>query len=105
MPALLDATKHWHCPACRLEHVTVEPKPHTPFHPCPALSGLTAPFIEKGDTAVHKLMVREDNVGFDNGIQYVDGRPIMSLVTEHADGHTDCTIYAPTARVGTPVNE
>lgn len=97
---VLDTTKRWYCPACKLEHVTSEARPHTPMHACAGLSGLTAPFVEQGDTAVHKLVVRDDYVAGENGLQYIDGRPITSLVTEHADGSNDCTIYAPCVRVG-----
>lgn len=74
------------------------------MHPCPALSGLTAPFVEDGVDAVHKLVVRDDYVGAENGLQYVDGRPITSLVTDHADGSNDCTVYAPCVHVGSQSN-
>lgn len=92
--------KLWYCPACNVESVTKLAKPHTEMHNCAGIGGLTAPLVERGVDARHKLVVRDDYVGSENGLVYVDGRPITSLVTERADGSTDCTVYAPTVVVG-----
>lgn len=94
----LNPPEHrWQCPSCLGLHVTREARPHTPMHPCPALGGLTAPFVEVHGTelahgaARHVVVEREDYIGGSNA-----GRT-MALRTERADGSNDCTVYAPTA--------
>jgi hypothetical protein len=47
--------------------------------------------------AVHRVNEREDFVGTEKVRLRADGKPAFTVVTEHADGHTDCTVYAPTA--------
>lgn len=95
---LLDPTKRWECPSCGGQHVTREPRPHTPMHPCKALGGLLAPFVEvygaelaKG-AARHVLVEREDYVGDERGVG-----PVMGLRTERADGSNDCQVFAGVA--------
>ena len=48
---MIIVTHEWYCPNCHLEDVTHEPRPHTRFHTCPALRGLTAPMLPKGVAA------------------------------------------------------
>ena len=46
-------------------------------------------------------LLRADYEGSDHGATQLapeDGRPYMSAVTEHGDGHTDVIVYAPSAR-------
>lgn len=86
----------WICPKCGLEDVTHEPRPHTRFHSCRALGGLTMPMIKKGTKANIYLREREDYVG-DESVPMVGGRPIMSVVTEREDGQ-DVAVFAPIAK-------
>lgn len=91
----LNPPEHrWQCPSCLGLHVTREARPHTPMHPCPALGGLTAPFVElHGERldARHVVVEREDYIGAEHA------SPVMALRTERADGSNDCVVYAPTA--------
>lgn len=87
--------QHWECPNCTLTDQTREVQPHTRFHPCAGL-GITAPMVPKGSGARVSKNVREDFVG-DEDVQYdTDGTPIMSVLTEYPDGHTDLAVLAPT---------
>ena len=97
MIPILAQRHEWYCPNCRVEDVTTEPRPHTRFHTCPALRGLTAPMLPKGTAAKVELREREDYVG--NEIVQLDperGRPVMSVVTTRDDGQ-DAIVFAPTA--------
>jgi len=92
---LLDATRRWSCPNCKLEQVTHEAKPHTRFHTCVGLNGLTAPMIEAGVKCEVRAVEREDYIGDEH-----TGR-FMSVVTERNDGQ-DVAVFAPVAvaRIG-----
>lgn len=103
MALILDPSKRWECPSCHHRHITHEPRPHVPMHPCPALHGLTAPYVElTGDeldprAQRHRLVERDDYVG-DEVVQTDSrGRPVMALITDRADGSNDCTVYLGTA--------
>jgi hypothetical protein len=78
--------------------MTREHRPHTPFHICPALGGLTAPFVPAGARAEHRTVEREDWVGSELVQVDAHGRPVMAVVTVRDDGQ-DCTVFAPTANV------
>jgi hypothetical protein len=102
--ALLDPTKRWECPSCELQHVTREPRPHTPMHPCRAQRGLTVPFVEVHGRELAKHSVRHvpvergDYVGAERGVTLdSDGRAIQAIRTERADGSNDCHVLAPIA--------
>jgi hypothetical protein len=88
----------WCCPNCTFRDVTREAHPHTRFHACSGLGGLTAPMVREGDRVHVVVNEREDYVGTED-VQYADGRPIQSITTEHPDGHTDVAVYAPTAHL------
>ena len=87
---------NWYCPACGLEHVTNEVRPHTPFHSCRSLKGLTAPFVVDGTKAKIEVVERGDYVNGDRVQTDGEGRPVMSLITTRDDGQ-DCTVFAPAA--------
>lgn len=99
---LLNAEKRWECPSCGGQHVTHEPRPHVPMHPCKGLGGLLAPFVEvHGDlvkgSVQHRVVEREDYVGDEQGVPMIDGRPIMAVRTERADGSNDVHVFPGTA--------
>lgn len=104
-PVILRPEFHWECASCGRQHVTHETRPHTPLHPCGAQAGLEVPYspVPHGASGLKKFAVRhvinerEDWIG-DELVQYHQGRPIMNLVTERADGSNDVRVYAPTAR-------
>ena len=87
---------HWVCPNCDLKDVTYESRPHSQFHTCAGLKGITAPMVPAGMNCEVKANVREDYVG-DQDVQYdSNGRPIMSVTTTRDDGE-DCAVLAPVA--------
>jgi hypothetical protein len=105
MPAtLLRPEHHWVCPNCTLTQVTYETEPHTRFHGCAGLGGLTAPMVPDGVRCKVEAVVREDYT--DEGRSQLctydgDGRPISAVVTTREDGN-DVAALAPCAlgRVG-----
>lgn len=98
MIPLLNAERLWYCPNCPATDRTTEFRPHTRFHTCPGLRGLTAPMLELGTKAKVEAREREDYVG-DEDVQLDPerGRPVMSVVTTRDEGQ-DTIVFAPTAR-------
>lgn len=96
---LLAPEHHWTCPNCPATHVTHESRPHTPFHACRGLRGLTAPFVPAGTKAKVEAQEREDYVAGELVQTDGEGRPVMSVVTTRDNGQ-DCAVLAPTAQVG-----
>lgn len=103
---LLDPTKiipktYWECPSCHQTNITQEARPHVPMHPCPVLK-ITAPFVQllPGETYLaesrvrHVKKEREDYEGDEITQKDTDGRPVMAIVTERADGSNDCHAFA-----------
>jgi hypothetical protein len=103
---VLDPTQHWQCPSCGAQHVTKEPRPHTPFHPCRAQKGLTVPYVVvdrgselKKHAVRHVVVERGDFIGRERGVRHDgEGRAVMAVRTERADGSNDCTVFAPAAQ-------
>jgi hypothetical protein len=94
----LASERRWECPNCELTDVTHEAIPHTRFHNCPGLAGLTAPMVPAGTRCKVEAVERGDYVR-DQLVQTDgDGRPVMSVVTTRDDG-TDAAVFAPTATV------
>ena len=97
MTPIVMAVNRWYCPNCKAQDVTHEARPHSRFHTCPALRGLTAPMIPQGTKAKVELREREDYV---NGEQVQldpeQGRPVMSVVTTRDTGQ-DVVVFAATA--------
>ena len=96
MTVLLSTIRHWECPNCHFTDTTNEPRPHTRFHECPKMGGLTAPMIPAGTKAKITAHERDDYVGKDIVRLNDDGRPVMSITTEREEGQ-DVVVFAPTA--------
>lgn len=94
---LTPPEQRWECPNCPATDVTREAEPHTRFHNCPGLAGLSAPMVPAGSKARVLANEREDYVGREDVRLDADGRPVMSITTEHEDGRRDCVVFAPTA--------
>lgn len=92
----LDPTRLWECPNCVTRARTTEPKPHTPFHQCPGLRGLSAPMVPAGTRAKVETVEREDYVGMDDVQVDGEGRPVMAIVTTRDEGQ-DRAVLAPCA--------
>lgn len=94
---LIRPVRRWYCPNCGKQDVSHEARPHSRFHTCPKLRGLSAPMIPEGTKAKVELREREDYV---NGEQVrLDPerhRPVMSIVTTRDNGQ-DVAVFAPTA--------
>jgi hypothetical protein len=88
--------KHWVCPNCDVTQVTREPRPHTPFHPCAGLCGLTAPFVEEGEQCDIRAVDREDYIGREQVQFDAEGRAKMAVITTRNDGQ-DVAVLAPVA--------
>lgn len=86
----------WYCPNCKATDQTREARPHTRWHSCPKLRGLSAPMLERHVKAKVSAHDREDYVGRDLPQTDEDGRPVMSITTERDDG-LDTIVLAPTA--------
>lgn len=97
MVTQISNIKSWACPNCSQTDMTDDPRPHTRYHTCMGLRGLTAPFVEAGSKTKVVAHDREDYVG--NEIVPTDayGRPVMSITTERPDGSNDTTVFAPTS--------
>ena len=96
MTVLVSAVHDWYCPNCGLRDQTREARPHSRFHICPKLHGLTAPMLPAGTKAKVEAREREDYVGTDTVQTDDEGRPVMSVVTTRDDGQ-DVAVFAPLA--------
>ncbi len=97
MTTLIAPVTRWACPNCPVEDVTHQVQPHTRYHTCSGLHGLTAPMVPAGTRVKVTAHEREDYIGNETVQLSPDGRPIMSIVTEREDGSNDVTVFAPTA--------
>lgn len=96
MIPVLKPEQRWACPNCTHTDVTHEAQPHSRFHPCRGLKGLTAPMVPAGTKAKVVAVEREDYVGKEVVQTDGEGRPVMSIVTVRDDGQ-DCAVLAPLA--------
>lgn len=96
MTALIEGQTLWVCPNCDVQSVTTEARPHTRFHTCLGLRGLTAPLVKVGTRVKVTAVEREDYVGGESVQTDAGGRPVMAVVTERDDG-MDTAVFAPTA--------
>lgn len=96
MIPILKSEQHWECPNCELKQVTHESEPHTRFHNCRGLKGLTAPMTPEGTRCKVEAVGREDYVGKEN-VQYDgEGKPVMAIATTRDEGN-DVAVLAPCA--------
>lgn len=94
----------WECPNCVATHGTADPRPHTPMHQCAGLRGLMAPLVRVPPQRVELprgvrvvAVERGDYVAGERVQADGEGRPVMAVRTERADGSNDVHILAPTA--------
>ena len=86
----------WECPNCPAVDRTTEAEPHTRFHTCQGLKGLTAPMVPAGTKAKVEAVERGDYVGSELVTVDGDGRPVMAVETTRDDGN-DVAVFAPCA--------
>lgn len=94
---ILNPEQRWECPNCPAQEVTHEAQPHTRYHTCRGLKGLSAPMVPVGTRCQVVAREREDYVGSEIVTEDADGRPIMSVETLHEDGRNDVAVFAPLA--------
>ncbi len=97
IPLLAAPERRWSCPNCSHTDVTREAQPHSRFHNCAGLAGLSAPMVPAGTRCKVKAHEREDYIGGELVQFDGNGRPIMSVEVTRDDGN-DVAVYAPTAR-------
>lgn len=96
MLPLLIREHRWECPNCAATDVTHEAEPHTRFHACRGLKGLTAPMVPAGTRCKVEALDREDYVRGELVQTDGDGRPVMAIETTRDDGN-DIAVLAPCA--------
>lgn len=90
--------QRWVCSRCDHRHVTREARPHTPFHPCKGMAGLTSPMTREGERVNVTVVEREDYIGGEVVTRDANNRPIMAVNVER-DGGNDVAVFAPMAKV------
>lgn len=95
----LAVERRWECPNCELKQVTHEAQPHTRFHACRGLRGLTAPMVPAGTRCKVEAVERGDYVGKEMVQTNAEGRPVMAVRTTRDNG-TDVAVFAPCATGG-----
>lgn len=97
MPVFALANEHrWECPNCDLEDVTHDAQPHSRFHNCRGLKGLSAPMVPAGTRCKVEPVERGDYTNGDVVQRDGEGRVVMSVVTTRDEGQ-DCAVMAPCA--------
>lgn len=96
VPLLTPPEHRWECPNCEATDVTREHGPHTRYHACRGLRGLSAPMVPAGTRAKVVAHEREDYIAGDVVQTDGEGRPVMAIVTTRDHGQ-DVTVLAPCA--------
>ncbi len=86
----------WECPNCTATEVTRIAGPHSRYHACRGLRGLTAPMVPAGTKAKVVAHEPQDYIGGDVVQVDGEGRPVMAIETTRDDGN-DVTVLAPCA--------
>lgn len=96
---ILSPRHEWACPNCSARDVTTVAQPHTRYHDCPGLAGISAPMVPAAEVEQRKTRVRaierEDYVGRTSVTTDENGKVIMAVETERSDGSTDLAVQAP----------
>lgn len=96
---ILNPRREWACPNCSARDTTVEARPHTRYHTCPGLGGISAPMLSAQEVENRAVRVRaierEDYAGRSTVETDENGKAIMAVETERPDGSTDLAVLAP----------
>jgi hypothetical protein len=107
-PVVLDPVHYWECASCGLRHITRTHLVTSELHPCPALKGVITPLTEVTERGLterlhHRVIERGDYIGGERGVRHdADGKAVMAVQTERADGSHDTAVFAATAQIGRP---
>lgn len=96
---ILHGVTRWACPNCDRTEATAEQQPHTRFHACAGLKGLTAPYVEAGICCKVEAHEREDYIGTDLVTVDADGKPVSHVVATSDSGVEHVLAFAGCARV------
>lgn len=100
MTVLLEPpVTRWECPNCDTRSATREVDPHSRFHACPGLAGITAPLVPEGTRCKVTAHERGDYIGAEDVRYDNTGRPVMTVETVRDNGN-DLIVFAPTAHMG-----
>lgn len=90
----------WECPSCIATAETAH-QPDGPMHDCPGHAGLSLRLVPAGQKLRHRVNYRED-YSRPGSIPQTDddGRPVMSVTTDHPDGRSALTLFMPTTVIG-----
>lgn len=96
---ILDAWVDWVCAnGCGAgDRTRPLPANATRMHNCPRLHGLVAPLVPAGTDCKVYAVPRGDYLNGEEQRTGDDGTPYMSVMTEHADGHTDALAFPAVA--------
>lgn len=97
IPILASRTE-WFCPNCDQVDVTVESRPHTRFHACGRMGGLTAPLLPAGTKCKVVAHEREDYINGQIVTVDANGRPVATIETVRDDGN-DVIAFAGCANI------
>jgi len=100
---ILNSERRWECPNCTATDVTHEAQPHSRFHSCRGLKGLTAPMVPAGTRCKVEAVEREDYVGKETVTLDGEGRPVMRVETTREDGN-DVAVFAACATANMKVS-
>ena len=91
--------RRFQCPSCDRQLAVDDIDTRQRMHPCKKLAGMLAPFVEitglelNPRVARHLVVEREDYIGSEL-VQYDgNGRPVMAVITERADGSNDRIVF------------
>jgi hypothetical protein len=96
---ILNTSQQWECPNCSVVDVTNEALPHSRFHSCAGLRGLTAPLVPAGTDCVVEAVERADYIGSSTVNTDTEGRPVMAVNTKYADGRNDVAVFPDCALI------
>lgn len=100
---ILNCAHKWECPNCEVKQVTYNSEPHTRFHACKGLKGLTAPMVPEGTRCKVEAVEREDYVGGATATHDGEGRAVMAVEVTRDDGN-DVAAFADCASVRLEMN-
>jgi len=91
----LSPVQFWSCPSCQAVDKTHESGVTSRMHSCPALYGMTIPFVQVSDpdekpAARHVVHESEDYIGNRT-------TTLAAISTERADGSNDLNVYPAAA--------
>jgi hypothetical protein len=69
------------------------------------MKGLSVPLVPEGADVKVFATERGDYIGQEDVRLDGEGRPVMNVSIERADGSNDLVVYAPTARFGVSANQ